>query len=372
MPIAPDREPILVDPIDSLNLHAAPEPEPVHDEPVVRTPIIAAPSIQDEPVVARPEVRETPVPIRLSADERSYADESLNAEPHEALERSRPAVLPVAVVLIAGLLLGFMAGYFVGGRETIAPQASATPAAAPNQTSAPAPSASTPPVPSASSASAPAPSSAGPAAHAAATPPTVSEDSSPGPKSPEPSKPSTSAGHTPPPAPVATTGRIVVRSNPEKAGVMINGRWRGRTPLTLENMPFGKYTIKITQPGYKTEQSEVSLSARDTARSLNLRLAREAAPAARSGSNARPAAGTQQPAQNGGYTGTLFVDSRPQGAAVLLDGHLVGKTPLRLPDVRIGSHVVRLELAEHQAWTASTRVSAGQESRVTGSLERLQ
>ena len=43
-----------------------------------------------------------------------------------------------------------------------------------------------------------------------------------------------------------------------------------------------------------------------------------------------------------------------------------------LPDVRIGSHVVRLELSEHQAWTASTRVSAGQESRVTGSLERLQ
>jgi len=155
---------------------------------------------------------------------------------------------------------------------------------------------------------------------------------------------------------------------------MINGRWRGRTPLTLENVPFGKYTVKIVQPGYKTEQSEFSLSTRDTARSLNLRLSREAAsaPAARSGANTRPGAGAQEPAQTAGYTGTLFVDSRPQGAAVLLDGHLVGKTPLRMPNVRIGSHVVRIELAEHQAWTASTRVSAGQESRVTGSLERLQ
>jgi hypothetical protein len=279
-------------------------------------------------------------------------------------ERSRPAVLPVAVVLIAGLLLGFMAGYFVGGRETIAPQASTTTAAEG--------SAATPP---ASNAPAPSPSSAAaPPAQAAAPPPTVSEDSTPAPTKPSAPASSPSAGRTPPPAPVATTGRIVVRSNPDKAGVMINGRWRGRTPLTLENMPFGKYTVRIVQPGYKTEQSEFSLSTRDTARSLNLRLAREAAsaPAPRSGANARPGAAAPQPAPNGGYTGTLFVDSRPQGAAVLLDGHLVGKTPLRLPDVRIGSHVVRLELAEHQAWTASTRVSAGQESRVTGSLERLQ
>jgi len=373
MPMASGREPIQVDPIDSLNLHAEPEAEPVHDEPVVRTPIIAPSPIKTEPVASRsPDVQDEPVPMRFSADERPYTGEPFSAESHDVPERARPAVLPVAVVLIAGLLLGFMAGYFVGGRETIPPQRTST--APTGQESA----ATQPTVPAPSSAAAPSRSSAAaPAAQAAATPPTVSEDSTPAASSssaPGSSKPSASGGRTPPPAPVATTGRIVVRSNPDKAGVTINGRWRGRTPLTLENKPFGKYTVRVVHPGYKTEQSEFLLSTRDTARAVNLRLTREAAsaPAARSGANARPGARPQEPAQNGGYTGTLFIDSRPQGAAVLLDGHLVGKTPLRLPDVRIGSHVVRLELAEHQAWTASTRVTAGQESRVTGSLERLQ
>jgi hypothetical protein len=56
---------------------------------------------------------------------------------------------------------------------------------------------------------------------------------------------------------------------------------------------------------------------------------------------------------------------------VLLDGREVGVTPMQLPDVRAGAHVVRLELADHRTWTASTRVVSGQVVRVTGSLERL-
>jgi len=33
--------------------------------------------------------------------------------------------------------------------------------------------------------------------------------------------------------------------------------------------------------------------------------------------------------------------------------------------------VVRLELTDHRAWTTSTRVTAGEQARVTGSLERI-
>ena len=197
-------------------------------------------------MAARPsEIHDEPVPMRFSADERPFTGETFGAEPRDVPERSRPAVLPVAVVLIAGLLLGFMAGYFVGGRETIPPQASSTTAAEGAPATQPsAPATSSPPAATQSSAAAP-------PAQPAAPPPTVSED-----PTPAPSTPTATTSRTPPAAPVATTGRIVVRSNPEKAGVMVNGRWRGRTPLTLENMPFGKYTVRVVQPGYKTEQSE--------------------------------------------------------------------------------------------------------------------
>jgi hypothetical protein len=50
----------------------------------------------------------------------------------------------------------------------------------------------------------------------------------------------------------------------------------------------------------------------------------------------------------------------------------VGVTPLRVGDVRIGTHVVRLELPDHRLWSTTARVAAGQEQRVTGSLERIQ
>jgi PEGA domain-containing protein len=71
------------------------------------------------------------------------------------------------------------------------------------------------------------------------------------------------------------------------------------------------------------------------------------------------------------FAGTIYVDSRPRGARVLIDGRPMGTTPANIPDIPIGSHVVRLELPDHRAWTTSTRVAAGERARVTGSLERI-
>jgi hypothetical protein len=56
---------------------------------------------------------------------------------------------------------------------------------------------------------------------------------------------------------------------------------------------------------------------------------------------------------------------------VFLDGRSVGVTPVTIPDVTIGSHVVRLELADHRRWSTTARVTSGQEVRVTGSLDRI-
>jgi hypothetical protein len=56
---------------------------------------------------------------------------------------------------------------------------------------------------------------------------------------------------------------------------------------------------------------------------------------------------------------------------VFIDGKPVGATPLSLPEVPIGSHVVRLELPDHRIWSTTARVTAGQQARVTGSLERI-
>ena len=164
-------------------------------------------------------------------------------------ERQRMGMLQVALWISLGLVLGYAAGYFRGSRETLAaggtavatrpaaePQAPTTgPTAAKETTeqvvtpkSAPAVPLGASPAPATPTATAPA---AKPTTPAAAKPTTAAATPAPKP--------------APPPRetrPAATTGRIVVTSTPSKAQVVINGKWTGRTPLTVDNLRFGACT----------------------------------------------------------------------------------------------------------------------------------
>ncbi len=285
-------------------------------------------------------------------------------------ERSRPAVLPIAVTLVLGLLAGFAAGYFVGSRDRVSPDETLTE----STTDAGAPSGAAPTAGARQWSEQAVTGRKPPAATAAppTEPPTVPDEGG-GAAAPRASAPA------PRPEPAVTRGQIVVRSTPSRANVTINGRWRGRTPLTLDDLPLGNYVVRVVQEGYDVAREDVPLTAKSAQHTVDLRLQRSARPTAAAPAPAarqRPATSPRPPAVAPSapetYTGELFVDSRPQGASVLLDGKVVGKTPLRLPAVAIGSHVVRLELAEHKPWFSTTRVTAGEVSKVTGSLERFQ
>ncbi|HEU4787182.1 MAG TPA: PEGA domain-containing protein, partial [Gemmatimonadaceae bacterium] len=70
------------------------------------------------------------------------------------------------------------------------------------------------------------------------------------------------------------------------------------------------------------------------------------------------------------FVGSMYLDSRPRGAKVFVDGKPMGETPMQIPEIRAGAHAVRFELAGHRPWSTSATVVAGQIARVTGSLER--
>jgi serine/threonine-protein kinase len=254
-------------------------------------------------------------------------------------------------VAIFGLILGFAAAYFMWGRNAV-PAAveadSGSPASQP-ASSAQSGSSTDNPKPAATAAAQPSRSAAPPAAAAAA--------------------PAATRASAPPPPPAPTRGAITVRSTPSRAGVTVNGKWRGRTPLTLDSLPFGKYVVRVVQPDYKASRDEVALDARTPSRTLDVKLESATPPAAPS----RGRASRQEaPRTQETFTGALFVDSHPQGATVVIDGKPMGKTPLRLNAMAIGTHVVRLELAKHRPWYSTARVVAGQELRVAGSLEEIQ
>ena len=293
--------------------------------------------------------------------------DSVAAEP----ERPRAAVLPIAVTLILGVLIGFAAGYWAGGRDagnrTVTTAATGSPAAAP------APAKGTPAVDAPKPAAAADTAKPGGQAYSeqavarpSATPPVVPDE---GPRT------APHEDRAAPPAAAATSGRLLVTSTPSRASVTVNGRWRGRTPLTLNAMKFGAYTVRVIAPGFTVSRDDVALSASEPVRNLAVRLQRNPAPAtppARStaATHGAPAA-TGRSGAAAPLTGSIYADSRPSGARILVDGKFAGTTPARIPEVSIGSHVVRLELTDHRPWTASTRVAAGEESRVTGSLERI-
>ena len=205
-------------------------------------------------------------------------------------------MLPLALALILGLLLGFAAGYATGGRGeqpspviALAPGAASTPSGSAAATrpptaprhrrrraantasrrwgqsraAAPTSGGGVPPVPGDAPSSAP-----------AATPATAA--------------PARAA------SPRATTGRLVIRSTPPGAAVTVNGKWRGRTPLTIDALQFGPYAVRLVRPGYTVAREDVTLNANDPARTLSIGLERErsAIPTtARGGNSPRPETG---------------------------------------------------------------------------------
>lgn len=295
------------------------------------------------------------------AAEEPASPHDLGIDAHESAfdfaERGHPGVLPMALVGLLCLLVGFGLGYFVRGHNQ-PPLESATADAAP-VTTAPAAAAPAPRAYSDQNVSAPPPGAAG----SPSGPPSTAPAEPPSPVSEAPLSAAAPPVPTPKPTTEARTGRLVIRSTPEHAGVVVNGTWRGRTPLTLEKLPFGRYAVRIVEPGYVAVNERVSLDAANAEHIVGARLEKqERAVTHEPAAPARAAASEL-------FTGTLYVDSRPQGATVLLDNRPIGKTPLTLPDVRIGMHVVRIEMAGKQPWTATARVVAGETARVTGSLE---
>jgi hypothetical protein len=68
-------------------------------------------------------------------------------------------------------------------------------------------------------------------------------------------------------------------------------------------------------------------------------------------------------------TGAIDIDSRPPGARVFVDGKAIGVTPLRVPEVAIGAHTVRIELTGYKTLTTTVQVTAGQPAKLNVSLE---
>lgn len=137
-------------------------------------------------------------------------------------------------------------------------------------------------------------------------------------------------------------GGMELHSVPEGASLVINGEYRGKTPLTLSNLPSGIYTVTFSRFGFIGFSTEVPVEEGMTAE----------------------VTATLRP-----ETGTLAVNSTPPGARVLLDGTDSGFSPMMLENISAGNHTVVLELAGYNTAFLDVRVKALQANFVDLPLE---
>lgn len=367
-------------PSPSLLPLVAPEEPPVVEATVehdltLRAPEVALPAgdvevANEDDDVARPAAAiAVPVPVEPSlraetpirAESTPRVEHPLNLVPPEPLNPARSAVWPLTLALLVGVALGFAGGYWLGQSERAQDRAGGTTTETEvrlrgNSSEAPpgaaaGASAAAPPIPSA--APAPAPDRSRPDPPPVDLPAPAAKPTVP----PAPAEEKT----TPSEAAVARTGRITVRTTPPGARVTIDGRDVGKSPLTIPNLGRGAHTVRVMRDGYASVERRVAITPNEPTSTLTLDLARSNAPPP-----PRPAA--PEPATP--RTADVFFESRPTGATVFLDGKRVGTTPMALPSVRVGSHAVRFELADHKSWSASVPVVAGEKNRVAASLEQ--
>ena len=194
----------------------------------------------------------------------------------------------------------------------------------------------------------------------------VPEPSPPAPRGPAPAAPAPASPRPaplPPPEPAAAEGRLLVRSLPPGAEVIVNGESRGTTPLALAELPYGPYEVEVTLAGYPSRREQFVLDAGDPIGALNadLTVVPAGVPAAGSAPESSPPAG-----QVG--IGSILAETRPPGAAVWLDQRLVGETPVSIPDVPAGAHQIEFRLDGYRTWITTVEVAPTTQARVAASL----
>jgi len=77
-----------------------------------------------------------------------------------------------------------------------------------------------------------------------------------------------------------------------------------------------------------------------------------------------PVASAAPPPATQRYHGTLVVSSTPRGARVSVNGVHRGVSPIAVPRLEVGSHVVRVDLPGYQTWAWSVHVPADRRTHV--------
>ncbi len=145
-------------------------------------------------------------------------------------------------------------------------------------------------------------------------------------------------------------GTLAINSNPKGAKVYLDNDYKGETPLELKNISTGQYTLKMTLDGYEDWTSTVIILP-----VLTVRVTTDLVPKERVVES-----------------GSVAVNSNPQGARVYLDNDYKGNTPINLREVRPGRHNIKVTLSGYEEWITNITITPSKVERIYADLKVLE
>jgi len=137
-------------------------------------------------------------------------------------------------------------------------------------------------------------------------------------------------------------GLVLLRSTPMGADIEINGAHRGKTPLLLTDLPFGRYRMNASSLGYLSRDVEFQIENRSP-QLVSVSLTSDSA--------------------------VLNVGSEPSGASVKVNGLLKGVTPCTLERLPAGENELNISLPDYEVYRSKIKLQANQTENLTISLK---
>ncbi len=142
---------------------------------------------------------------------------------------------------------------------------------------------------------------------------------------------------------IANRGLVTILTEPPGGDLYVDGKSRGVTPVTVDNLLPGRHEILIRKTGYDDYRDVVSVAI-----DKNIEYTEYLVPLPDSG--------------------FISITSTPVGADVIIDGRLAGKTPTNLQRIPAGNHTVELVKAGYWNFTAILPITGGESTLAKADL----
>lgn len=138
------------------------------------------------------------------------------------------------------------------------------------------------------------------------------------------------------------TGELMVSSRPPGADILLNGEKKGATPLTIEGLQAGRYTLSIRKKDFAVWEEPVEIEALKLSEiSVDLKTT----------------------------YGSIAIESQPEGAEVFVGGRKAGETPLTIDRAETGARQIEVRKEGYTSWKQGIKVAAGEKVKLIADLK---